>query len=57
LRAKTIPIKSDSIFWIASMTKPVTNVAAIILAEEVELDLDAPAAQYLRELKNTQVSV
>jgi CubicO group peptidase (beta-lactamase class C family) len=27
-RAKTIPLKPDAIFWLASMTKPVTSVAA-----------------------------
>ena len=47
----------DSIFWIASMTKPVTSVAAMMLVEEGELDLDAPVSRYLPELKNMQVGV
>jgi CubicO group peptidase (beta-lactamase class C family) len=54
-RAKTIPMKPDSIFWIASMTKPVTSVAAMMLVEDGKLDLDAPVAKYLPELKNMQV--
>src|SRR4029453_13138625 len=29
-RAKTIPLQADAIFWIASMTKPVTSVAAMM---------------------------
>jgi CubicO group peptidase (beta-lactamase class C family) len=55
-RGKQIPIKPDSIFWIASMTKPITSVAAMILVEEGKLDLDAPVAQYLPELKDMQVA-
>ena len=54
--ARTIPMKPDSIFWIASMTKPVTSVAAMILAEEGKLELDAPVSQYLPELKDMQVA-
>ncbi len=56
-RAKTIPMKPDSIFWIASMTKPITSVAAMLLVEEGKLGLDAPVAQYLPELKDMQVGV
>jgi Beta-lactamase len=33
-RAKTVPLRDDAIFWIASMTKPVTSVAAMMLVEE-----------------------
>ena len=40
--AKTIPLKEDAIFRIASMTKPVTAVAAMMLVEEGKLDLAAP---------------
>lgn len=54
-RGKQIPMRRDSIFWIASMTKPITSVAAMILVEEGKLDLDAPVAQYLPELKDMQV--
>jgi CubicO group peptidase (beta-lactamase class C family) len=46
-RAKTVPMKADSIFWIASMSKPVTSVAAMILVDDGKLDLDAPVAKYL----------
>ncbi|WP_375411629.1 serine hydrolase domain-containing protein [uncultured Bradyrhizobium sp.] len=55
--ARTIPMKPDAIFWIASMTKPVTSVAAMMLVEEAKLDLDAPVARYLPELKDMQVGV
>jgi beta-lactamase family protein len=40
-RAKSRPLQPDAIFWIASMTKPVTSVAAMMLVEEGKLDLDA----------------
>jgi CubicO group peptidase (beta-lactamase class C family) len=56
-RAKTIPLQPDAIFWIASMTKPVTSVAAMILVEEGKLDLAAPVHQYLPELKDLMVGV
>jgi CubicO group peptidase (beta-lactamase class C family) len=56
-RAKTIPPQPDAIFWIASMTKPVTGVAAMMLVEEGKLDLAAPVDRYLPELKDMMVAV
>ena len=56
-RAKTIPMKTNSIFWIASMTKPVTSVAAMILVEDGRLELDAPVARYLPKLGEMRVAV
>src|SRR6266481_272755 len=55
--AKTIPLQPDAIFWIASMTKPVASVAAMMLVEEGKLDLAAPVHQYLPELKDMMVGV
>jgi CubicO group peptidase (beta-lactamase class C family) len=54
-RAKAVPMKADSIFWIASMTKPVTSVAAMMLVEEGKLDLNASIGTYLPELKDMTV--
>lgn len=54
---KQIPIKPDAIFWIASMTKPITSVAAMVLVEEGNLELDAPVSRYLPELRDMQVGV
>src|SRR6266481_2913107 len=51
-----IPMRPDGIFWIASMTKPVTSVAAMMLAEAGKLDLDAPVSRYLRALEGMQVA-
>ena len=39
----------DSIFRIASMTKPMVSVTAMQLAEEGRLDIGAPVAQYVPE--------
>src|SRR5882757_2691884 len=55
-RAKTIPMKTNSIFWIASMSKPVTSVAAMILVDDGKLDLDAPVTRYLPELQDMRVA-
>jgi CubicO group peptidase (beta-lactamase class C family) len=55
--AKTIPLQADAVFWIASMTKPVTSVAAMMLVEEGKLDLAAPVYRYLPELKDMMVGV
>ncbi|MBY0373576.1 MAG: beta-lactamase family protein [Bryobacteraceae bacterium] len=54
-RAANAPMKLDSIFRIASMTKPVTTVAAMILAEEGKLDLGASVAKYLPEFRDVKV--
>jgi CubicO group peptidase (beta-lactamase class C family) len=54
-RAKTIPMQTNSIFWIASMSKPVTSVAAMILVEDGKLDLDIPVARYLPEIGDMRV--
>jgi CubicO group peptidase (beta-lactamase class C family) len=50
-------MKRESIFRIASMTKPIVSVAAMMLVEEGRLDLAAPVSQYLPEFKGLQVSV
>jgi CubicO group peptidase (beta-lactamase class C family) len=55
--AKTIPLRADAIFRIASITKPVTAVAAMMLVEEGKLDLAAPVYQYLPEFKDMMVAV
>jgi len=44
------PMKVDSIFWIASMTKPITAAAVLMLQDEGKLSIDDLAAKYLPEL-------
>jgi len=51
------PMTADSIFRIASMTKPITNVAALMLAEEGRLQLMDPVSRYLPELDGLKVGV
>ena len=50
-------MKADAIFRIASMSKPITSVAIMMLAEEGKLDIGAPVAQYLPEFKEVTVGV
>lgn len=43
------PITADSLFWIASMTKPVTGVAVLMLQDEGKLNVTDPVAKYIPE--------
>ncbi len=45
----------DTLFRIASMTKPVTSVAALMLVEESRIALDDPVSRWLPELANSKV--
>jgi CubicO group peptidase (beta-lactamase class C family) len=56
-RKSKTPMQTDSIFRIASMSKPITSTAIMILAEEGKLDIGAPVAQYLPEFKDVKVGV
>ena len=49
------PMRTDSIFRICSMTKPITSVAAMILYEDGKFMLDDPISNYLPEFKNPKV--
>src|SRR6202521_2942046 len=49
------PMKRDTIFRIASITKPITAVAAMILVEECRLRLDESIEGWLPELANRRV--
>ena len=49
------PVQLDTIFRISSMTKPVTAVAALILAEECDIRLDEPVDRLLPELAGRRV--
>jgi CubicO group peptidase (beta-lactamase class C family) len=49
------PMGFDAIFRIASMTKPMTSVAAMMLAEEGRLELIAPVADYIPAFKDMTV--
>lgn len=49
------PMQRDTIFRIASMTKPLTAAAVMMLIDEGKFTLDEPAERLLPELANRQV--
>ena len=51
----TAPMRRDTIFRLASMTKPITAVGAMILVEECRIRLDDPVDEFLPELGNRRV--
>ena len=53
-REKQITMKPDSIFWVASLTKPIATVAAMMLVEQGKIQIDDPVARYLPELSSMQ---
>jgi len=52
---RAAPMQRDTIFRLASVTKPITAVAAMILVEECKLRLDDPVDDFLPELANRKV--
>jgi methyl acetate hydrolase len=50
-----VPMPKDAIFNIASMTKPVTSVAIMMLVEEGKIRLDDEASKYLPSLASLPV--
>ena len=53
--AANLPMRTDSIFRIYSMTKPITGVAMMMLFEEGKWQLDDPVAKYIPEFANLKV--
>ena len=51
----TEPMRRDTIFRLASMTKPITAVGAMILVEECKVRLDDPVDEWLPELRDRKV--
>jgi len=49
--ANAKPMKPDTMFWIASMTKPITATAIMILRDEGKLSIDDPVEKHLPEFK------
>lgn len=46
------PMTPDALFWIASMTKPVTATAILMLQDEGKLSVSDPVAKYIPEFAN-----
>src|SRR5258706_6161972 len=56
LESKT-PMRKEPIFRMASMSKPVTGVAILILMEEGKVRLTDPVSRFIPEFKNTKVAM
>ncbi|HVY42943.1 MAG TPA: serine hydrolase domain-containing protein [Hyphomicrobiaceae bacterium] len=56
-KASNAPMTTDAIFSIASMTKPLTSVAIMMLYEEGRLFIADPVGKYLPQLANMKVGV
>jgi CubicO group peptidase (beta-lactamase class C family) len=54
--AATEPLTADAVFSIASMTKPLTSVAVMLLVEEGRVLLGDPVAKYLPPLAELKVA-
>lgn len=46
---------TDTVVWIASMTKALTSTAALQLVERAKLDLESPVSRWLPEINNALV--
>lgn len=46
------PMKPDALFWIASMTKPITATAVMMLQDEGRLNVEDPVEKHLAEFKD-----
>ncbi len=53
--ARQRPMKQDDLFRIYSMSKPLTSLAVMLLAEDGRLSIDEPLSTYLPEFANTPV--
>lgn len=52
---RDVPMAVDTIFRIASMTKPVTSVAVMMLVQEGDIGLDDPVSDYLPAFEELEV--
>jgi CubicO group peptidase (beta-lactamase class C family) len=51
------PMRADTVFWIASMTKAITAAAVMTLVDEGLIKMDHPLTQYLPEFREQRVIV
>ena len=51
------PMRADSMFWIASQSKPISATALMILVDEGKVNVDDPVEKYLPEFKGQQLNV
>src|SRR5262245_3704451 len=53
----SVPMRKDAIFRMASMSKPVTGVAILMLMEEGKIRLTDPVSRFIPEFKDTKVAI
>src|SRR5215472_17480134 len=46
------PMTPDTLFWIASMTKPITGTAILMLQDEGKLSVSDPVSKYIPDFAN-----
>lgn len=51
------PMAVDSVFWIASMTKPITATAMMMMQDEGKLSVDEPVSKYLPEFTGDKAGI
>src|SRR6202140_4999752 len=51
------PMSKDSLFWIASMSKPITGVAILMLMEEGKVRLTDPVSKFIPEFRGLKVAM
>jgi CubicO group peptidase (beta-lactamase class C family) len=51
------PMRTDTLFRMASMTKPITAVAILMLMEEGKLTLSDPVSKFIPEFKDSKVAI
>ena len=51
------PMRADTLFRIASMTKPIVGVGVMMMVEENKLRLSDPVSRYIPEFRNLRVAV
>jgi CubicO group peptidase (beta-lactamase class C family) len=49
------PMQTDSLFWIASLTKPIAATAVMILQDEGKLSIDDPVAKHLTDFSSLTI--
>jgi CubicO group peptidase (beta-lactamase class C family) len=54
--ANKTPMREDAVFWIASMSKPLTGTALMMLVDEGKLSLDDPVEKHLPEFKGQMMA-
>jgi CubicO group peptidase (beta-lactamase class C family) len=53
--ATNTPMPADALFWVASVSKPITATALMMRVDEGKVNLDDPVEKYLPEFKGQKV--